>query len=57
MRDPTEHPTSRLRHEPLSLTERAVWGHDAKRCPSTGRVFQQGSGALSQAEQSALFAR
>jgi hypothetical protein len=29
----------------------------AERCPRTGRIFQDGSGALSQAEQTAMFLR
>lgn len=56
MRDPTEHPTHFSTTEPLSLTERAVFGAEARRCPSTGRVFEVGSGALPIEQQSVLFA-
>ena len=32
--------------EPISLTERAVYGHDARRHKVLGFVIEQGSGAL-----------
>jgi hypothetical protein len=54
--DPTEHPSDPLDPKsPLSLTEKAVFGHDAVRCKETGRVFERGSGSLSYADQTALF--
>jgi hypothetical protein len=55
--DPTEHPSHIGNAEALSLTERATFGHDAVRCPTTGRVFEQGSGALPHEQQTALFVR
>jgi hypothetical protein len=51
-----EHPTHRLKPEPLSLTEKATFGHDAVRDPESGRVFQQGEGALPREQQALLFA-
>lgn len=57
MRSPGEHPTHIGRDEPLSLTERAVFGADAVRCKVTGRVYEQGSGALPHEEQTKLFIR
>jgi hypothetical protein len=57
MRDPTEHPTFIGKDEPLSLTEKAVFGADAVRCKVTGRVYEQGSGALPHEEQTRLFVR
>lgn len=53
--DATEHPTHRGKDEALSLTEQRVFGIDAVRCKETGRVYEQGSGALSHADQTALF--
>jgi transposase len=55
---PSEHPTDVNKMiEPLSLTERAVFGVDARKCGQTGRVFEQGSGALPEAEQTKMFLR
>jgi hypothetical protein len=55
MRTPDEHPTDvNWRVEPLSLTERAVYG-DTTCCLFTGRPLQVGSGAHSPAIQSALY--
>jgi hypothetical protein len=58
MRPPYEHPSDPLDPKaPLSLTEQRVFGVDAVRCPTTGRVFEQGSGALPHAEQTRHFIR
>jgi hypothetical protein len=55
---PGEHPTEVNKVvEPLSLTERAVFGPEAVRDSETGRVFECGSGALSHDEQRQLFRR
>jgi hypothetical protein len=53
--DPSEHPTFRGKDEPLSLAERATFGHDAQRCSETGRVFEQGAGAHPRHIQTAMF--
>jgi hypothetical protein len=42
---------------PATLTEAHMFGHDAERCPETGRMFEQGSGALSREQQTANFLR
>jgi hypothetical protein len=31
--------------EPVSVVEKAVYGHDAQRSPVTGKIYEQGSGA------------
>jgi hypothetical protein len=58
MRPPYEHPSDPLDPQaPLSLTEKAVFCHDAQRCPETGRVYEQVSGAHPRHIQSAMFKR
>jgi hypothetical protein len=42
---------------PATLVEAAMFGHDAQRCPETGRLFEQGSGALSHEQQTANYLR
>ena len=37
--------------------ELLVFGHDAARCPMTGRFFENGSGALPRNEQTQMFLR
>ncbi len=41
----------------LSAQEKAVYGHDAKRDPVSGRVFEQGRGALPREIQAQNFLR
>jgi hypothetical protein len=55
--DASEHPTHIGNTEPLSLTEQAVFGVDAVRCPTTGRVYEQGEGSLPREEQTKMFQR
>ena len=42
---------------PATLTEARMFGHDAERCPETGRMFEQGSGALPREQQTANYVR
>jgi hypothetical protein len=43
------------RGEPLNQQEKLVFGAHATRCPFTGRVYENGSGARSQQEQTERF--
>lgn len=43
--------------EPVSLIEKAVFGHDSRRHPITGRVLEQGSGAHPEKFQAELHCR
>ena len=55
---PGEHPTDVNKMvEPLSLAEKATFGHDAQRCPISGRVWEQGEGSLSRDLQTQNFLR
>jgi hypothetical protein len=44
-----------VRGEPLNQQEKLVFGADATRCPITSRVYESGSGARSQQEQTERF--
>jgi hypothetical protein len=40
---------------PPTELEKKMFGHDCERCPETGMIWEQGSGCLSKAEQTAVF--
>jgi hypothetical protein len=44
-------------HGDVNKRDLLVFGHDAARCPTTGRFFENGSGALPRNEQTAMFLR
>ena len=43
--------------DPLTMTEKLIYGHDAVRDPISGRVFEQGLHAESKEVQAAAFAK
>jgi hypothetical protein len=42
-------------YETMRLSDKLTFGHDAKRCPKTNRIYEQGSGCLSHPEQTKMF--
>jgi hypothetical protein len=44
-------------YETLRHSDRLVFGENAERCKFTGRIFEQGHGALSREEQTQIFLR
>jgi len=43
--------------EPIHVSEERVYGAGAERCEITGRIFENGSGALPREQQTAMFLR